>query len=88
MLTVPFIEPLRVAVYYNPKTDTWVARHIQRKVITLTGYIRRESIYGYGQTAATAVDDIKPKLPFNQVMKVLVKSQAGLLRWAESTIRN
>jgi len=88
MLSVPLTEPLRVAVYYNPKTNTWVARHMQRKTNPLSGFIHRNSIYGYGQTAGSAVDDIKPKLPFNQVMKVLVKSEVGFLRWAESTVRN
>ena len=71
------ISKPHVSVYYNPRTDTWIARHVVRTLNALTLNIFRDNIYGYGKTATAAVQEVLGRISKTEEYKVTVRHPNG-----------
>jgi hypothetical protein len=61
------VRRLRIAGYFNTRSQTWVARHSQRIQLPDSLFVRKERVYGYGKTPAAAVAEV-----LNQMAKPVI----------------
>src|SRR5208282_3476916 len=73
------VRRLRIAGYFNTRSQTWVARHSQRIQIPDSLFVRKERVYGYGKTPAAAVAEVLNQMAKPVIAHVIIRHPGSKL---------
>lgn len=69
----PSLKQLKVAAYFNSRTQMWVARYALHTLLPFANQPRKDCYYGYGHNMVTALCDLLHSVYGPYKAKILVR---------------